>query len=473
MSQMSTRVDTEGDQSRKRKWWKEHRDRKRALQIPREIHWGSYNLEFPTFGKSGIAELKRFIQALDKESQPAKTRADIIRDVMTQLRTSNRPLEIIARIPSILPTSGEDIITLEDSQALYNRLGEKFDKPLLHRAESGDSLSGRKLRLDSFWIYLREDPQKMVDVYDCSVENPLQRTYQMTVHEVLAHWERPAHERHALNLLDIENRLVDFCPYEILQRDLSQRILRKGSESIGKTNSSFKRIRQEFFLLSGSNAISSIHVDNASQLTWILILEGRKIWYFPRKLSPNAVRWLALMGSQNVQGYEGGWARVELRAGDLLVLPPSCPHAVFTPDDCLAVGGHFFTAAHLGTTLCGLKHQEDCPEICNEDLDPTTYSLLGEALNHFDTIGTYAEQVDVLTCSSLFLDTLNPTPIAAFFKKIRPKHMPRDVDRQYSKVISQLEARLDGQNHLISARSNFLDELMHLRKRLVAQWENE
>lgn len=318
MSQRPKRVSTEGDQSTKRQWSEDHKKRKKALQIPPETPWGPYNLEFPTLGNSGIAELQRFIRALDKESQPARTRDDFARDVMMELRTSNRPLEMTARIPSILPTSSEDIITIADSKALYGRLGEKFDKPLLHRAGSGDSLSGRRLCLDTFWTYLREDPEKVVDVYDYSVEDPVKRTYQTTVRGVLGHWDRPAHERHALNLLDIENRLGDFCPSEILQRDLSQRILRKDSESIRKTNSEFRPVRQEFFLLSGSNAISTIHVDNASQLTWILILEGRKIWYFPRKISLNAVRWLALMGSQYVRGYEGGWARVELRPGDLL-----------------------------------------------------------------------------------------------------------------------------------------------------------
>lgn len=146
---------------------------------------------------------------------------------------------------------------------------------------------------------------------------------------------------------------------------------------------------------------------------------------------------------------------------------------MFTPDDCLAVGGHFFTAAHLGATLHGLKLQEDYPEVCNEDLDPTTYSVLGEALNHFDVIGTYAEQVDVLSGSSLFLDSLNPKAIAALFEKIRPKNMPRDVSRQYSEVISQLEANLNGQHHLTSARSSFLDVLVDLRRRLMAQLETE
>ncbi|RDH26387.1 hypothetical protein BDQ94DRAFT_176410 [Aspergillus welwitschiae] len=86
--------------------------------------------------------------------------------------------------------------------------------------------------------------------------------------------------------------------------------------------------------------LAAPHVDNGGQLTWILILEGRKIWYFPRKPTSDAVRLLLLWALSVLEDMK--------EAG---VMPPSCPHAVFTPDDCLAVGGHFYTAAHLGSTL--------------------------------------------------------------------------------------------------------------------------
>jgi hypothetical protein len=49
-------------------------------------------------------------------------------------------------------------------------------------------------------------------------------------------------------------------------------------------------------------------------------------------------------------------------------MPPSCPHAVYTPEDYLAVTGSFYMAAHLGSSLRGLQLQEAYPEISNEDL---------------------------------------------------------------------------------------------------------
>lgn len=238
---------------------------------------------------------------------------------MRRLLPLKSPLEIIASIPSTFPVSGGDMILLKDSRALDDCLREKFDKPLLHRKSlSGNSLSGRQLSLDAFWNHLREKPNNTIDVYDYTVADPSSRTRRMAVQEVLSHWELPEHEGHAINLLGMENRIGDFCPTEIIRHDLSSKLSSAIPDNVGKTDSQWRNDRREFFLLSGANAISSIHVDNGAQLTWIMILEGRKIWYFPRKVTDDAVRLLALVGSQWSRGYEEGWARVELCAGDLL-----------------------------------------------------------------------------------------------------------------------------------------------------------
>ncbi|KAL5359306.1 hypothetical protein BJX96DRAFT_56320 [Aspergillus floccosus] len=455
----------------RKKWREEHRKRQKALHIPKRVQWGLYNFDFPTFDNAGILELRQFICELDDEASWAKPREHIIADIMENLLMSKRPLEIIAMVPSIFPTSDGDIILLNDSQALCDFLDQKFDKPLLHRASlSGTSLCGRKLTLDAFWTYLQEQPNKTIDVYDYAVVEPNSRTRRLTVQEVLLHWKLPKHERHAINLLDIENRIGDFCPIEIVQHDLYSRISRLSPVNVGKTNSDWKNNRKEFFLLSGANAISSIHVDNGGQLTWILILEGRKIWYFPRKLTSDAVRLLAVMGSQCPRGYEEGWARVELCAGDLLIMPPSCPHAVFTPEDCLAVGGHFYTTAHLGSTLRGLKLQEDYPAISNEDLQADFYDLLRTVFENGHTINNSLQQADILSSSSLFLDTLDATSLATLFRTNRRGGRACD---QHSRVLKQLESSLRNYGHLMANRALFINSLGSLQERLVKNLEAE
>lgn len=42
----------------------------------------------------------------------------------------------------------------------------------------------------------------------------------------------------------------------------------------------------------------------------------------------------------------------------LRIMSPGPPHAVCTPEDCLLVGGQFYTAGNLGRTLRMLRIQE-------------------------------------------------------------------------------------------------------------------
>ena len=77
------------------------------------------------------------------------------------------------------------------------------------------------------------------------------------------------------------------------------------------------------------------------------------------------------------------------------VMPPTFPHAVFTPEDCLAVGGQFYTAGLLGQTIEGLKIQEDYPEISNEDLSDSVYRTLGRIVRECYDVTTSVEKAHI------------------------------------------------------------------------------
>lgn len=85
-------------------------------------------------------------------------------------------------------------------------------------------------------------------------------------------------------------------------------------------------------------------------------------------------------------------------------MPPCFPHAVFTPEDCLMVGGQFYTSANLGRTLEGLKAQEDNPEISNETIEDTTYRNLAYILRQGFDYFRLEEKARVLSNLSLFID---------------------------------------------------------------------
>lgn len=57
----------------------------------------------------------------------------------------------------------------------------------------------------------------------------------------------------------------------------------------------------------------------------------------------------------------------------LLMMPPASPHAVFTPEDCLAIGGHFFWTR---IRFRRLKIQEGKTDIFNKGLYDHIYSSL-------------------------------------------------------------------------------------------------
>ncbi|KAI9856077.1 MAG: hypothetical protein M1813_009297 [Trichoglossum hirsutum] len=86
-------------------------------------------------------------------------------------------------------------------------------------------------------------------------------------------------------------------------------------------------------------------------------------------------------------------------------MPPSFPHAVFTLEDCLAVGGQFYTAGHLGRSIEGLKLQEDHPDICNEDLDDSVYRTLARVLSECSPVTTSLEKAEIISSQSLFFHT--------------------------------------------------------------------
>src|SRR5882762_8391081 len=83
-------------------------------------------------------------------------------------------------------------------------------------------------------------------------------------------------------------------------------------------------------------------------------------------------------------------------------MPPSFPHAVFTPEDCLAVGGQFYTAGHLGHSLEGLKLQEEYPDISNEELHESIYCMVAKILRGCSAITTSVQKAEIITSCSLF-----------------------------------------------------------------------
>lgn len=262
------------------------------------IKWESYNSRFPTSGGAGEKELYDFLQRLEG-------RFDICRNegearLLSKLR--NHPkLDILARVQSELPGLPPDDICL------------------LTDASHPSLASNTNFGIQELLRHLSEHEEASISVYDYSIQDPAERTRQTTVSELLSSFQPGSTRSTALNFLGIENRTkIQFCPSPITLGVALSKLDARRYHDKGKTESTWRaEPPKEFFLASMRNSISTIHVDIGAAVTWVLILEGRKIWYFPRHVSSQTVRWLAKAGSQTPENY-GGWAKVELRRGDLL-----------------------------------------------------------------------------------------------------------------------------------------------------------
>jgi hypothetical protein len=223
------------------------------------------------------------------------------------------PLEVLSTVQH--KPFDEDVVIINDDKMLEECLGQCFPKPLLYLSTSKHA---SPITWANFWDYLQKNSNKKIDVYDYSILTESKRTQQRTVQKVIDHWNKPSHSRTPLNCLDIENRLGHCCPVPIINANLLERALLHAEETVGKTDSMWSSSHAEFLVASTANAVSTIHTDAGGGLTFIKVLHGRKIFYFPRRVDSTSIRLLAQVGSQYVNGYIGGWARVELQAGDLL-----------------------------------------------------------------------------------------------------------------------------------------------------------
>ena len=293
---------------------KRKRQKTRKLEEMLVPGWGTYDLNFNTSNNPGAKSLRSFIQKLDQSARWANTRSQNTENLRAQFQRGS--LDLITALyhdPSLV---AEDVITIDKSENLTRYLELQFSRPLLFQSTASRSISHPEVSWSTFWTFMRKNRQKFVDVYDYSIDKEVERTERRLTEDVIKHWEKDS--RTALNCLDIENRIRQCCPTPIMDSDLIQRIARDGQTTIGKADSTWVNPHKEFLLLSTKDCISPIHVDIGAALTWLYVIHGRKIVYFPYTINLNAVRLLARLGSEQFKGYDGGWIRVELRPGDLL-----------------------------------------------------------------------------------------------------------------------------------------------------------
>ena len=110
---------------------------------------------------------------------------------------------------------------------------------------------------------------------------------------------------------------------------------------------------QLYALASPAGCVTDWHLDFGGSSVWYSILSGSKVFALAPPTINNLrafVHWAS--SSRQSRQFLGDALedvhKYTVRAGELLLIPGGWPHAVYTPEDSLVVGGNFVHAANLG-----------------------------------------------------------------------------------------------------------------------------
>jgi F-box/leucine-rich repeat protein 10/11 len=113
---------------------------------------------------------------------------------------------------------------------------------------------------------------------------------------------------------------------------------------------------QFYCLMSVANCYTDFHIDFGGSSVYYHILHGSKTFFFipPKKEHLKKYEEWCLSSEQN-SIFLGDWTkecyRVDLQAGDTMLIPSGWIHAVWTPVDTLVIGGNFLTRMHYGMQI--------------------------------------------------------------------------------------------------------------------------
>ncbi|ODN73048.1 hypothetical protein L202_08443 [Cryptococcus amylolentus CBS 6039] len=125
-----------------------------------------------------------------------------------------------------------------------------------------------------------------------------------------------------------------------------------------KRNSTVDYPKVQLYCLMGmKGAWTDWHVDFAASSVYYTIHSGAKVFFFIKPTEANLKAYAKWSGSYEEQSntWLGDWVdhvyRVELRAGDTMIIPTGYIHAVYTPVDTIVFGGNFLHSYNLDTQL--------------------------------------------------------------------------------------------------------------------------
>ncbi|KAL4927734.1 uncharacterized protein BDV17DRAFT_282405 [Aspergillus undulatus] len=240
-------------------------------------------------------------------------------------------------------------------QELNDALMQPFQTSILWRNYTQHyPLQGIPTSIPEFIEELRQLNIECLEVHNYAEEDT---NYLLDLDDILKHFKALPETSHPLNFLDIRNQIISCVPVHVNKVDLLRLALRRQEGWAGKTRPLKVQLDyadREFFLVSSRHSVSPLHSDTGGKMTYVVGISGSRI------------------------------------------MPPGCPHAVFTPEHSLTFGGHFYTLPHLGSSLRILAIQAKFNHIfSNESLTEQDY------LNFLIMLETYKDSTNSQQMASI------------------------------------------------------------------------
>ncbi|KAH0536918.1 hypothetical protein FGG08_006256 [Glutinoglossum americanum] len=113
---------------------------------------------------------------------------------------------------------------------------------------------------------------------------------------------------------------------------------------------------QLYCLMSVENSFTDFHIDFGGSSVFYHILKGKKTFLFipPKPKHLKKYEQWCLSPAQNqtfLPDQTKECIRIDLSAGDTMLIPSGWIHAVWTPEDSLVIGGNFLTRMHYGMQI--------------------------------------------------------------------------------------------------------------------------
>jgi hypothetical protein len=221
-------------------------------------------------------------------------------------------------IDSMCKSDQTSIAQVMSDEQLDDLLKQPFDKPIFWQNYTQHyPLHGVPNSIPDFLAELHQLDIKSLEAHDYAKN----KNHSVYLDDIAEHFQKPPMFSSPLNFLDIRNQIFSRVPVHVNKVDLLRLALRRQAGSAGKSEPLrvlLDYADHEFFLLSSGNSVSTLHVDTAGQLTYIIGVSGHKTWYLPRDFTTKSYEILATFGSSTPETYSDGWVKLDIMPGDLL-----------------------------------------------------------------------------------------------------------------------------------------------------------